>query len=342
MRTTFEFGCLPTAIGSMPHDDPQEASRLVLRYLSAIPAWPQLPRRSCRENMYAQFSEGFPGVSVDEGGHVSLDSTQDIDTALEKLHLAYLDQNPGGYEISRGYAAGLHALLEAKMSPLAVKGQVIGPISWGLSVTDQGRYAIYDDGLAEAMARHLALKAGWQEKALAKLCPTTIIFVDEPYLTSLGSAFVSLPAEKVTGLLKETLGLIRGLRGVHCCGGTDWSLVLGLPIDILSFDAYSYAGSLSAYREDVQKFLGRGGAVAWGAVPNDDEALAKESPAALKDRLEEAIAPFVTADLTFRQVASQSLITPSCGLAPLSNDGAEQALGYLADLSAAMRRRYVT
>jgi len=341
MHRKIEFGCLPTAIGSMPHVDPQEAIRLVVRYLSEVPAWPQLPRRAHTENMYAQFSEGFPGVLLDDSSHLSLDRTQDLDSGLEKLHLSYLDHNPDGYDISREYAAGLHTFLEAKGAPLAVKGQVTGPISWGLSMIDQGRYAIYDDGLAEAMARHLALKAGWQEQALSEVCQTTIIFVDEPYLTSLGSAFVSLPAEKVSGLLAQTLAGIRGLRGVHCCGSTDWSLVLGLPIDILSFDTYNYAGSLAAYTDEVQKFLSRGGTVAWGAIPNDEESLSSERIASLRERLEEALAQFVSPHLTFRQLARQSLITPACGLATLSYDAAEQVLGYLRDLSADMRTRYV-
>jgi len=84
-----------------------------------------------------------------------------------------------------------------------------------------------------------------------------------------------------------------------------------------------------------------GGAIAWGIVPNDVEYLAKESPASLKDRLEETLAPYVTPDLPFRQLIAQSLLTPSCGLATLPIDAAEQALGYLADLSSLIRTRYV-
>ncbi|MBM3132761.1 MAG: hypothetical protein FJZ95_07000, partial [Chloroflexi bacterium] len=53
---------LATAIGSMPHADPAEAGALALRYLPDIPVWPQLPNRSFLENMYAQYSEGLPGV----------------------------------------------------------------------------------------------------------------------------------------------------------------------------------------------------------------------------------------------------------------------------------------
>ena len=59
-----EFKCLPTIIGSMPHADPQKACSLIVRYLKDIPAWPQLPRRSFLENMYVQYSEGFPGAVI--------------------------------------------------------------------------------------------------------------------------------------------------------------------------------------------------------------------------------------------------------------------------------------
>jgi len=33
-------------------------------YLRDIPAWPQLPKRTFLENMYAQYSEGFPGIVI--------------------------------------------------------------------------------------------------------------------------------------------------------------------------------------------------------------------------------------------------------------------------------------
>ena len=37
---------------------------MLLRYLQAIPCWPQLPKRSYRENMYVQYAEGFPGINM--------------------------------------------------------------------------------------------------------------------------------------------------------------------------------------------------------------------------------------------------------------------------------------
>jgi hypothetical protein len=173
---------------------------------------------------------------------------------------------------------------------LAVKGQVISPISWGLTATDGTYYVTYDDTLSEAAAPQLRLKASWQEKALVQKSSSTIIFVDEPYLTSLGSRFVSVLTEQVVALLKETLGGIAGLRGLHCCGNADWSMALSLPIDILSFDTYNYPDTLSTYPADVKPFLERRGTIAWGIIPNDEEAAAKETPASLNDRLDEAIA----------------------------------------------------
>ena len=315
---------------------------MLLRYTPAVPAWPQLPRRSFRENMYVQFSEGLPGININtEEERISVDRSGDLDPALEELYIAYTENDTTRYAIGPDYAAGLHAFLDSRIEPpLAVKGQVIGPISLGLSLTDGVYYVIYDDTLAEAMARHLRLKASWQEKALSRISSNTIIFVDEPYLTSLGTSFVSLPWERVAALLEETLGGISGLKGLHCCGSADWSLLLSLPIDILSFDAYNYTDALSLYPAEAKSFLEHGGTVAWGIVPNDEEALAKETVASIKDRLEEAMAPLTRDGIRFRQLIEQGLLTPSCGLASLSVEAAEQVLELLAQLSSNLRKRH--
>ena len=341
MPSKVEFNCLPTAIGSMPHTDPKEACSLVAKYLLALPAWPQLPKRSHLENMYVQFSEGFPGVVL-EGDKIYVDRSAEFDSQLEQLYTAYSKNSPDGYAISAEYAAGLHAFLALKQqSPNMVKGQITGPISWGLCVTDrEHRGVLYDELLAEALSRFLRLKAMWQERFLKTISRDTIIFVDEPYLTSLGTAFVAIPSEQVTALLEEVFGGIGGLKGVHCCGTTDWSILLKSSTDVLSFDAYNYADSLSCYPAEVKTFLERGGTIAWGIVPNDEEALAKESLSSLYDRFGEALAPFARDGISFKQLVAQSLLTPSCGLASLSPEAAIQALELLAGLSAKVKRKY--
>ena len=338
-----EFGCLPTAIGSMPHTDPSEACGQVICYLKDIPAWPQLPKRSFLENMYVQFSPSFPGVVVKEDS-IYINRSQDLAQPLEQLYAAYLENNIDKYPVSSENAAGLHCFLALKnLSPLAVKGQIIGPVSWGLSVADDSHRAIiYDDTLADAAAKLLRLKASWQERALSQICRNTIIFVDEPYMASFGSAFFAVSREKVISLLEEVFSGISQLKGVHCCGNTDWSVLLNTSADILSFDTYNYAQSLSLYPSEVKKFLDRKGTIAWGIVPNNEESLAKESVASLQDRLEEAMAPFTRKGIRFKQLIEQGLLTPSCGLGAIANkEAAAQALELLAELSLKIRKRYM-
>ena len=342
MSAKIKFGCLPTVIGTMPHTDAQQPVHSLLRYLTAIPAWPQLPSRSFKENVYVQFSEGFPGIKIEEE-QIYINRSQDLDSALEQLYTAYMEKIDTQYAISAEYASGLNTFLSSEIrKPLAVKGQVTGPISWGLSITDGLRYIIYDETLAEASARHLRLKASWQEKALSQISANTIIFVDEPYLSSLGSPFVSLTSRQVTALLEETLTGISGIRGIHCCGNTDWPMVLSLPIDILSFDAYNYATSLSVFPAEVESFLERGGNIAWGIIPNDEEALAGETIGSLNDRLEAAIEPFTKEGIQFKELIDHGLLTPSCGLASLSVEAAEQVLEFLVQLSDKIREKYIT
>ena len=90
--TNVKFNCLPTIIGSMPHTDPVKACSLVAEYLKDIPAWPQLPKRSFKESMCAQFSQGFPGIVVTENS-IYTDRSQDWDEPLEELYTAYLENN---------------------------------------------------------------------------------------------------------------------------------------------------------------------------------------------------------------------------------------------------------
>ena len=337
-----EFGCLPTAIGSMPQTDPQAACSQVVHYLKDIPAWPQLPKRSFQENMYVQYSEGFPGVAFKDD-NIYVDRSQDLQKPLEQLYAAYLENDFNKYPTTAEYAAGLHTFLSwHNLSPWAVKGQVTGPVTWGMTVTDENRKAIiYDDILGDAVPKLLRLKAAWQEKALSQISKNTIIFFDEPYMSAFGSVGVMLSRERIISLLEEVFGGISGVKGVHCCGNTDWSVLLETSTDILSFDTYNFAESLSLYPAEVKKFLDRQGTIAWGIVPNDEESLAGETVASLKDRLEEAMAPFTRNGVRFKQLIQQGLLTPSCTLASLNTEeAAARALELLADLSTEIRKRY--
>jgi len=336
---TFKPRGLPTAIGSMPHTDPAEACSVVLASLPDIPVWPQLPRRSFLESMYSQFSEGFPGL-IRKGERIYVDRSADLLQPLEKLYTAYMDNDPDRYAVSPEYAAGFHRFLSREFGQaLVVKGQVTGPISFGLMVTDQDRRPIlYDDTLADALAKHLRLKAVWQEKELSRLSPNTIVFVDEPYLASLGSAFVAVSADIVIGFVDEVLGGLSGLKGIHCCGNADWPVLMNTTIDILSFDAYNYGESLTLYPAEIKAFLDRGGLLAWGIVPSDEASLFDETASSLLGRLKKLMGLLSDGGISYDILCEQSLITPSCGLASLSPRSAERALELTAAVSRGLKK----
>ena len=335
------FNCAPTHIGSVPYTDPGVACATISKYLVDLPAWPQLTRRVNLENLYIQYSEGFPGIELDRE-KIHFERAADFDSKLEQLYADSYEDNRDNYPVSKEYAAGLYSFASSQKSKIPfAKGQLIGPVSWGLCVTDYtGKGIIYDDTLAEAIGKFLRLKASWQEKFLGSIARQTVIFIDEPYLASLGSAFVSLPNEQISSLIGEVLAGISGIKGIHCCGATDWSLLLNLPIDIISFDAYNYLDSILCYQSDLCSFVRKGKAIAWGIIPNDEDLLKKESTATIYDRFAEALSPLTRDGIPIRELVRQSIITPTCGLASLSPDAVEHVFSLLNDVSGKIRRKY--
>ena len=339
VRSEFRPCGLATAIGSLPHTDPQEACSLMLSRLGRLPVWPQMPKRSFLENMYVQFSEGFPGVVL-ENDRISVSRSQGLDGALEKLYVTYLENRVDEWGIAAEYAAGLYAFLSAEIgSPVAIKGQVTGPISWGLSVTDENRQPVlYDEVLGDAIAKHIRLKAAWEERALQAMCPNTIMFVDEPYMSAFGSAFVSLSREQVVSLLEEVFQGITGLKAIHCCGNTDWSLVFSTKVDVVNFDAFACFQGIPLYPDHLRSFLDRGGILSWGIVPASGSG-DNLDPATLLQMLDDRIGQLAAKGMDRDRLYRQAILTPSCGIGSQSVDDADHVVDALIRLSALVRER---
>lgn len=331
---------LPMSVGSVPHPDAVDACNLILETFPQLPTWPQLPKRSFLENMYVQYSEGFPGVIL-EDERIYVNRAQNLDEPLERLYLAYLQDDVEYGAVTSEYAAGLAEMLTRTLpEAVAVKGQVTGPVSWGLMVVDQDRRPIlYDEILADAVAKHLRLKATWQEQQLQKLSSQVITFIDEPYMSSFGSAYVSLSREQAIALMEDVLAGLQGIKGVHCCGNTDWSLLLATSVDILNLDAYGYAETLALYAGEVKSFLERGGIIAWGIVPAGED-VHSETAESLLERLGQAMQLLVAKGISLDRILESSLITPSCGTGSLSEETAEKVLGTTAEVSRLAREKY--
>jgi len=340
-----EFNLLPTMIGSMPYTDATQAMLSIIKFLPHIPTWPQLPKRGYREYMVAQYSEYFPGLVMDTEGNSTV-LEKPFNEQLQKLYEDYLGGAWENYGLTSDYAAGFFAYMQTKnLAPLLAKGQMVGPLTFALSVKDQnGKAIIYDKTKREAVGFFLGLKAIWQERTLQNHSPHTLIFLDEPVLASFGSAYLNVGKETVVSMLNQVYSGLKGLKGIHVCGGTDWEMLLSMPLlDVINFDTYSYAHTLQLYQEQLREFWQKGKAIAWGIVPTDENRLKEETVSSLRDRLEETMAFYTRGkgSPSFSQIAIQSLLTPTCGLNGLSPDACTQALQMLANLSDIMRRKYI-
>jgi hypothetical protein len=336
-----------TGIGSVPFTDPEEAAALILTHLPEVPFWPQLVRLGFQEDMVAQGVRGLPGLRLDEVTRtVKTDPDQPRELALADFYEAvWLDDlSPFGLDLkeAQGFYTLCRLAAAAAHRPPALKGQVVGPVTFAGMVKDEpGKPILYDRELTQAASLGLARKAAWQAAKFRELGKEAIVFFDEPILTGFGSAFFPISREEVVTILTDTLDAVRQpgpvLIGIHCCGNTDWSLLLKLPIDILSFDSYGYFDSLLLYDGHLEDFLARGGWLAWGLVPTGDE-LSREDEDSLWARFNSQVQQAAARGLDQHRLLSQALLTPACGLGYLSPDTAAQALALLHGLSARGRR----
>ncbi|MDP8230347.1 MAG: hypothetical protein P9L93_04500 [Candidatus Gorgyraea atricola] len=314
---------LTTGIGSLPLLDAKKGVEVVCKNFD-IPFWPQLPKRGFKENMYTQFAVGLPSLVIDEKNRkIHVDSTKDLSEELGKLYESYISEDYASLGLTKDFAEGFYAFLDAEKKFDHVKGHITGPISFGLGVTDEkGKSIIYNDTLKEALIKLLEIKASWQIDKLKELSKNIIIFIDEPYLTSFGSSYVNLERHDVILALNAVIDKIHAkgcLTGIHCCGNTDWSLLAETSVDIINFDAYLYAESLSLYPKEITGFLKKGGYLAWGIVPTSDSVL-KEDEKTLFNKLSKEIANLEKKGVPRNLLISNSLLTPSCGMATLSEE----------------------
>ncbi len=303
-----------TGIGSVPHTNPKDACDLILSTFD-IPFWPQLPKRSFRESMVVQYTEGMPYVKIDEREQVAW-VMRDYSDELERFYESCTET--ARIAVSEEYALGLHTFLKIlkgrKMS--SVKGHVTGPLTFTLGLKDNlGRFIYFDEELREIAIMLLQAKARWQIDVLRHSAERVIVFVDEPILTAMGgSSYLGVDNQEVVRLLHLMVSAIKeagGISGIHCCGRADWPLVMKSGVEILSFDAYEYFETLAIYSDDIGKFLENGGYLAWGIVPSSDviNTVSDDGLAAMMKSHLQKLCRRIPPEL----VRSQILLTPACG-----------------------------
>ena len=338
-----ELKGLATGVGSLPFVEAQKAVDLVLRCVPAAPFWPQLPKRDMREGMIAQFSENLPGLKIDSGSLRCMAQEKELEIFYEKVigkDLAY-------FEISKDYAQALYAfywrLKGADLSGVEfIKCQVTGPFTFCAGINDQsGNSILHDKVLMQAMAKGLGMKALWQLELFKGFGKKMIMFFDEPYLASVGSAYTSVNRNEVIDVLSE---LTNGLKeqdclvGIHCCGNTDWSMLTDISgIDIINFDAFDFQERFVLYSDNLKSFLRGGGMICWGIVPTQGYN-SSQTPERLSKKIESGLDTLVKKGIDRQLLLERLMISPACGLGTLGVEQAEGILSLLSQTSAFIRK----
>ncbi len=204
----FQAGYKTTAMGIMPHTDVGKALKLTLDL--DIPFWPQLPNISFDEDMHAQASENFPGTVVDPDGEKVSFSTARFEEELGDYSQRMAE--PETFVLSRRYSAAYHRFLAEDLQDCPViRGQVIGPISFGFRVADENsRPIIYNEGVRALLFDFIQRKANTQYWQLKEKNPNAFVWLDEP---GLGWVFSGLSGYNDVQTRQEYQSFLSGFDG---------------------------------------------------------------------------------------------------------------------------------
>jgi len=332
---------LTTAMAVMPHRNVDRALELALSL--DVPFWPQLPLVSYFEDMYVQASENFPGIVLDMEQRTLRFSMDKFAAELEQA-LARFDE-PEFFDISSTYSVVYHRFLQlADLGDRsAIRGQLEGPISFGMNVHDQDdRPIIFNDEIRPFMLEFMARRVNVQLARLKKINPNAFMFVDEPGLQFIFSGLSGYGDIVAKADMEMFFSLIERPRGVHLCGNPDWDFLLGLDLDVLSLDIYTNGERFVSYVRSIRKFLDRGGILIWGIVPTNFEPFAKEGIDSLDKRLEELWTALDRNGIDKDFLLSRSMLSPAtcCLVNPDGDVTVEKAFSAIQALSERLRNRY--
>ncbi len=302
---------MATAIGSLPHRDAHAAAALTLRCLPELPAAPQLPSRSAREGVVAQWAGAVPGVVVHDDGAIELTSGVDPFGPLLPSFDAVTHA---------GLLTFLDVAARQPRLPKRVKVQIAGPLTLGVAFVDSGMDAELAFPLGARVARAWA---GAIAELVSERLPDAALlcFLDEPALVCWRNDEGPIEREVATDLLSTALAACGGVAGVHVCGQGDLRLALDAGPQVAHFDV----GALDLDdASTLSRYLDGGGWIAWGAIPTHRPVGENAQP--LWKALLDAWCELTRRGCDPVQLRAQALVAPACGLAGHGASQAEHAM----------------
>jgi hypothetical protein len=222
--------------------------------------------------------------------------------------------------------------------------QTTGPCSFALTIVDENKRAIYyNEEFRDVVVKAMAMKYRWQIRKFQPFAEQVICFIDEPILSGFGSStYVSVKREHVVVHLADVIEAVhmdKGIAGIHCCGNTEWSILIDAGVDMVNFDAFDYGETIAMYADSVKEHLDRGGLLAWGVVPTST-VIRDQTVESLVEHFESMMDNLASRGIDKEQIVEQAVITPSCGTGSMDPADAERVFELTNALSATMKCRY--
>lgn len=333
--------CMATTLPGIPHKDPVKACEVILEN---FPEAPCVPRLTVSMRMYL---EGMPCVVIDaEKRQLSLDLSREQE--LLEFYEGYEARRTDQFAISPRWAPGLYTLVDILSGahgaePWLIHFNIPGPLTWGLTITGmEGIPSWYNELARDIVVKTIYMKIVWIEKFVKDILPgmPMMITLGEPSLAMFGTPFGSFNRQDILNSMNEALSAIDGVSSVHCCANIDWTLLTETNTEVINFDAFRFSEELALYGENLNKFLQRGGMLAWGIVPADNESIIAEDIEGLTAKLEQSIQLLVNEGIEKQLLLESSFVTTSCETCLMSTEMAERAFQLTSEISRKMRSRY--
>ncbi len=337
----FEGNLLTTGMGILPHRELERAMKVAMSV--DIPFWPQLPRMSFFEDMYVQASENFPGIVLEPENLNMWLNTKKFYEELENTLIHFEEED--FFRMSPKFSATYHRFMSQDLSSyVAIRGQLEGPVSFGLKVLNEDKKPIiFSEEVRSILFDFMAKKANVQLKELKEKNPNAFMFIDEPGLQYIFSSVSGYTNDMARADFEVFFNQIEHPRGIHLCGNPDWDFLLNLDIDILSFNAYNCGEIFIKYRDSIKRFIEKGGIIGWGLIPANYDEFKKENIEGLIHHIEGLWKDLVNVGFDLDELISKSILMPAtCALLnPDEFKTVEDAYLWLKDVSHRLREKYV-
>ena len=275
-------------LGILPHKNIGAVVDIVEKHFPQAPFWAQLPNFSAIEGQFLQFLVNIPGIKsdvskkrkyIDTNSYLYQSRSVEIIKDYDELSLEILKK----YKPNSVFFENFLRIIELN-KPKFAKGQVYGPISIGLLLSDEKGTPIIENGkVMDLILKSICLQCIAQICEMKNVCPqiAPYIFVEEPEICKVISSEKGRKVRKKYLSMLKTISLaIKNNGGIpvfhspHC---HDWSLAIEAGFEVLSFNTDSQFVTLLNPNIRLDHYLNAGNKLAWNLLPSDVEELMKTS-----------------------------------------------------------------